>query len=167
MSRAAGPSRAGADVHHGPLMLVLRGLTAAALVVTAVIHLQLAPGYQQVPHDGIGQGTLFRFQAVASVAASLYVLVRGTRPAYLMAAVIALSALAAVLITRYVPLPAIGPFPSMYEPAWYPAKTLSAVAEGLAAALACAGYLLLSRAGAHARDHLGRRNVSPKHPSTL
>ncbi|WP_460667634.1 hypothetical protein [Kocuria himachalensis] len=147
-------------------MPLLRVLIAAALVVTAVIHLQLAPGYQQVPHDGIGQGTLFQVQAVASVAAALYVLVRGTRPAHLVGAVTALSALAAVLLTRYVPLPAIGPLPSMYEPVWYPVKTLSAVAEGLAAALACVGYLLLSRARAHARDQPGRRAVSTEQAST-
>lgn len=147
MSRAAGPSRAGADVHHGPLMLVLRGLTAAALVVTAVIHLQLAPGYQQVPHDGIGQGTLFQVQAVASLAAALYVLVRGTRPAFLIAGVTALAALAAVVITSYVPVPAVGPLPSMYEPVWYPAKTLSAVAEAVAAVLAVVG-LAAHRRGA-------------------
>lgn len=147
MSRAAGPSRAGADVHHGPLMLVLRGLTAAALVVTAVIHLQLAPGYQQVPHDGIGQGTLFQVQAVASLAAALYVLVRGTRPAFLIAGVTALAALAAVVVTSYVPVPAVGPLPSMYEPVWYPAKTLSAVAEAVAAVLAVVG-LAAHRRGA-------------------
>lgn len=140
MSRAAGPTRAGAAVHHGALMLVLRGLIAAALVVTAVIHLQLAPGYQQVPHDGIGQGTLFRVQAVASLAAALYVLVRGTRPAFLIAAVTALAALAAVVFTSYVPLPAIGPLPAMHEPVWYPAKTLSAVAEAVAAVLAVVGH---------------------------
>lgn len=147
-------------------MLLLRVLIAAALVVTAVIHLQLAPGYQQVPHAGIGQGTLFRVQAVASIVAALYVLVRGTRSAYLIAAVMALSVLAAVLITRYVPVPAIGPLPSMYEPVWYPAKTLSAVAEAIAAALACVAYLFLSRARAHACDQPGRRAVSTEHPST-
>ncbi|MFF0905672.1 UNVERIFIED_CONTAM: hypothetical protein RF653_18520 [Kocuria sp. CPCC 205316] len=161
MTRTAGPTRAGADVPHRALMLLLRVLIAAALVVTAVIHLQLAPGYQQGPHEGIGQGTLFRLQAVASLAAALYVLVRGTRPAYLIAALTALSALAAVLITRYVPLPAIGPLPAMYEPVWYPAKTLTAVAEALAAALACVGYLLLSRARAHP-EH---KDVSPEHRS--
>lgn len=146
-------------------MLLLRVLIAAALVVTAVIHLQLAPGYQQVPHDGIGQGTLFRAQAVASLVAGFYVLVRGTRPAYLIAAITALSALAAVLITRYVPLPALGPLPPMYEPVWYTAKTLSAVAEAIAAALACVAYLLLSRARAHARQGPGLREVFPEHPS--
>lgn len=155
MTGTAGPIRAVADVRHRVLMLLLRVLVVAALVVTAVIHLQLAPGYQQVPHDGIGQGTLFQVQAVASLAAALYVLVRGTRPAYLVAAVTALSALAAVLITRYVPLPAIGPLPAMYEPVWYPAKTLSAAAEAMAVSLACVAYLLLSRARAHTREHTG------------
>jgi hypothetical protein len=161
MTRTAGPTRPGADVRHRALMLLLRVSVAAALVVTAVIHLQLAPGYQQAPHEGIGQGTLFRVQAVASVAAALYVLLRATRPAYLIAALTALSALVAVVLTRYVPLPAIGPLPAMYEPVWYPVKTLSAVAEALAAALACAAYLLLSPA----RAHPGHKNVSPEHRS--
>ena len=145
MSRPAGPVRTGA-ARNRPLMVALRVLIAAGLVITAVIHWQLAPGYQQAAPGGVGQGTLFRIQAAASVIAAVYVLVRGTRPAYVVAAVVGLSALAAVLITRYVEVPAIGPVPSMYEPVWFAAKTASAVAEGVAGVLAVGGYLLLARA---------------------
>ena len=42
-----------------------------------------------------------------------------------------LVAFAAVMLYRYVDIPAIGPLPAMYEPVWFFEKTLSAVAEGL------------------------------------
>ena len=96
---------------------VLRVGVAAGLVASAVVHVQLAPGYQQAAPGGLGQGTLFLIQA-------------GT------------AALAAVILYRYVQVPALGPLPSMYEPVWYTAKTLTAVAEAAAGALAVAGYAL-------------------------
>lgn len=46
---------------------------------------------------------------------------------------IAASALGAILLYRYVDVGTIGPLPDMYDPAWYPEKTLSAVAEAIAA----------------------------------
>jgi hypothetical protein len=126
-------------------MLVLRALVAAGLILSAVIHFELAPGFQQAYPGGIGGGSLFRIQAVIAVLAALYVLIRGDRPAYLVAAAVALSALAAVLLYRYVQVPALGPIPSMYEPVWYAKKTLTAVAEAAAGILALTGYALLHR----------------------
>ena len=130
-------------------MLVLRALVAAGLICSAVIHFQLAPGFQQAAPGGIGGGNLFRIQAVLAVMAALYVLVRGSLPAFLVAAAVALSALAAVVLYRYVQVPAIGPIPSMYEPVWYAQKTLTAVAEAAAGVLAIAGYVLLRRRARH------------------
>jgi hypothetical protein len=51
------------------------------------------------------------------------------------------SAFIAVLLYRYVNVPAIGPIPAMYEPVWFFEKSLSAVAEGLGAVLAAVGFL--------------------------
>ncbi|MCO4239224.1 hypothetical protein NG702_17730 [Pseudarthrobacter sp. MDT3-28] len=130
---------------HSRSLWVLRVGVAAALVVSAVIHVQLAPGYQQAAPGGIGQGTLFLVQAGAAVLAAVFVLVTGSRAAFASAAVVALSSLAAVILYRYVQVPAIGPMPSMYEPVWYAAKVLSAVAEAVAGALAVAGYALLHK----------------------
>ncbi|MCO4253584.1 hypothetical protein [Pseudarthrobacter raffinosi] len=124
---------------------MLRVGVAAGLVVSAVIHVQLAPGYQQAAPGGIGQGTLFLVQAGAAVLAAVFVLVTGSRAAFASAAVVALSSLAAVILYRYVQVPAIGPLPSMYEPVWYAAKVVSAVAEAVAGALAVAGYALLHK----------------------
>ncbi len=61
------------------------------------------------------------------------------------------SALVGVVLYRYVPVPQLGPIPSMYEPIWSPEKTLSAVAEGLGALLAAVGF------AASGRDKRARR----------
>ncbi|GAC1353362.1 MAG: hypothetical protein NVSMB43_27260 [Pseudarthrobacter sp.] len=121
---------------------VLRILTTAALGVDALIHFQLAPGYQAAAPDGIGQGNLFIAEAAAAVIAALYVLLRGSRPAWLLALAVAAGGLAALLLYRYVDLPAIGPFPAMYEPVWYPEKTLTAWAETAASIFSVAALLL-------------------------
>ena len=76
--------------------------------------------------------------------AGLFVLLRGSRVAYAIAFVVALSAFVAVVLYRYVDIPAFGPFPAMYEPVWFFEKTLSAVAEGAGAVLAAVGF---ARAG--------------------
>lgn len=128
-----------------PFPWVLRIGAAAALMVSAVIHVQLAPGYQQAAPDGIGQGTLFLIQAGAAALAAVFVLVRGTRSAFAAAAVVGLSSLAAVILYRYVQVPAIGPLPSMYEPVWYAAKTVTAVSEAAAGVLALLGFALRHR----------------------
>jgi hypothetical protein len=122
--------------------LVTRGIglvTAAGLVADAVVHLRLAPDYQLAAPAGIGQGNLFRIEAGAAVLVALWVLVRPSRPSFAAAFLVAASALAAVLLYRYVDVPALGPIPSMYEPSWFPEKTLSAVAEAVAAVAALVG----------------------------
>jgi hypothetical protein len=105
------------------------------------VHLDLASGYQLGAPGGIGEGNLFRIEAAVAILVGLYVLIRGSRPAYAAAVVVAGSAFIAVLLYRYVDIPAIGPLPSMYEPVWFFEKTLSAAAEGLGAVLAAVGYV--------------------------
>lgn len=140
--------RGGAPARRRGRGVGLRLLTAAALLVDAVVHIHLAPGYQAGSPQGIGQGTLFLLESGAAVLAALAVLVRGSRAAYAFAFLVALSAFAAVVVYRYVDLPAFGPFPAMYEPVWYFEKSLSAVAEGAAAVFAGLG---VARAGSVAR----------------
>ena len=119
-------------------MLIVRLLVAAALLVTGGIHLDLADSY-----DGIGErvrvGDLFRAQGVlAGLVAAWLVLRRGDRLPLLAAAAVALVSTAAVVLSVYVRLPAVGPFPELYEPVWYGDKALSAAASALATALALA-----------------------------
>lgn len=125
-----------------PLVLVLRVAIAVALIVSAVIHFQLAAGFQQAAPSGIGGGNLFRIQGAVAVLTALYVLARGTKRSFLLAALVALASLVAVIAYRYIQIPTIGPIPSMYEPVWYTTKTITAVAEALALILALTAYTL-------------------------
>lgn len=129
---------------RSPAKLALRALIALALLVDAVVHLDLASGYQLSAPSGIGAGNLFRLEAVAAVGAAVFILVRGSRTSYAVAFLVAASALAAVLLYRYVNVPAFGPFPAMYEPLWFPKKALATIAEAVAA-VAAGTVLLRSR----------------------
>lgn len=124
--------------------VALRLLTALALFIDAGVHLFLAPGYQYAPPGTVSQGTLFLLEAAAALVTGVYVLLRGSRTAYALALLVALSAFAAVMLYRYVDIPAIGPIPAMYDPVWFFSKTLSAVAEGAGTVLAAAGLVRAS-----------------------
>lgn len=121
--------------------MALRVLTALALFIDAGVHIYLAPGYQAASPGGIGQGNLFYLESAAAVLTALWVLFRGSRASFALALVVALSAFVAVVLYRYVDIPAFGPFPAMYEPVWFFEKSLSAVAEGAGALLAAVGVV--------------------------
>jgi len=125
--------------------MALRVCTALALAIDAGVHIHLAPGYQAGNSAGIGQGNLFLIESAAAILAAVYVLLRGSRTAYAAALIVSLSAFAAVVVYRYVNIPAFGPFPAMYEPVWFFEKSVSAAAEATGAVLAGTG---LARAGA-------------------
>jgi hypothetical protein len=120
----------------------LRLVTVAGLVVDAVVHFQLASSQPPSPSGQLGQTFLFNAEGVASVIAALLVLAFGARWAYLVAVVVAGSALAAVLQSRYIDIGAIGPLPDLYEPEWYFTKALTTIAEAVALAAALAGFLI-------------------------
>ena len=63
------------------LRLLLRALVAAGLVVDAVIHARLAPGYQLGQPGGIGEGNLFRIEAAVAGLFALAALLRNARRA--------------------------------------------------------------------------------------
>jgi len=86
---------------------------------------------------------LFRVEAAFAGLAALLVLIVLRCAVTVFAVLVAGSALAAVLLYRYVELGALGPLPDLYEPSWYPEKTLSAIAE--AVAILAAGALLFHR----------------------
>ena len=116
--------------------VALRVITAGALLVDAVVHVRLAPGYQLSAPDGMGAGTLFRLQAAAGLAVLVWVLIRGSRSSFAAAFLVGVSAVGAVVFYRYVNLPAFGPLPAMYEPVWFLEKSVSAIAEAAAAVVA-------------------------------
>ncbi len=133
--------------HHGrtAAALVFRVLAAAGLAVDAVVHARLAPGYQAAAPGGFGEGNLFLAEAVAAAAVGLYVLIRGSRPAWVLALLTAGGGLAVLLLYRYIQIPAFGPFPAMYEPVWFFDKTLTALAQAAVLLFAAAALTLHRR----------------------
>jgi hypothetical protein len=151
--RASRASAAMVPVHRGALARsailswTLRVATAAALGIDAVVHARNASAYDAVKAT-VTQGQLFRVEAGLAVAVGVLVLVRPRRSSWVAALAVAASALAAVLLYRYVDLGALGPFPDMYESTWQvPGKLLSAYAEGAAVVLAGLGLLTRKKRG--------------------
>jgi hypothetical protein len=123
----------------------LRLLTVAGLVIDAVIHFKLASSQPPSPPGQLGQTLLFNAEGVASVVAAVLVLAFGMRWTYVVAATVAGSALAAVLLSRYVDIGVIGPLPDMYEPMWYFDKALTTAAEAIALITATAAFFVRRR----------------------
>ncbi|HEX3705654.1 MAG TPA: hypothetical protein VHV76_03405 [Mycobacteriales bacterium] len=138
-------------IYDGPVDALLRLLTAAGLVVDAVVHLNFAGRYDAVGNT-ISQGDVFRIESsVALVLAVLVLFAPWRRVSYLIAFLIAASAFGGVMLYRYVNVGSLGPLPNMYEPVWFGQKTLSAYAEAVAAVTAFAGLagtVLRARRGA-------------------
>jgi hypothetical protein len=70
----------------------------------------------------------------------------GRLACHLTTPAVAATALAVMLVARYVNIGQIGPFPNLYDPAWFPEKLLAAFAEGVAIATASAGVIIAVRA---------------------
>jgi len=120
----------------------LRLLGAAALAISAYVHLHLADHYSSLG-SSISQGDLFYAQGAIAALVALWVLLSGHRWAWLAVALVGAASFAAVMVYRYVDVGSIGPIPDMYEPSWQPSpdKLMSAYAE--AAAVVIAGVALL------------------------
>jgi hypothetical protein len=111
-------------------------VVAAGLGVDAYVHWHLAPGFDGVKGTAspqISQGELFRVETALALIAMVLVLVTRRRVAAMVAFLIAAGGLGAVLLYGYVDVGGWGPLPNMYDPFWYPEKTMSAVAEAVAA----------------------------------
>ena len=112
--------------------LLLRLLVVAGLAVDAYVHFRLASQYEGVS-AAISQGALFRIEAIVAVVTAVLVIAVRRWITDVLAFLVAISAFAAVMLYRYVDVGGFGPFPNMYEPIWFGEKTLSAVAEAVAA----------------------------------
>jgi energy-converting hydrogenase Eha subunit E len=133
---------------------VLTLFAAVGLGVDAYVHWGLAPRFDTLtgaasPH--VSQGQLFRVEAALAVVALVLVLLIRNRLGALVAFLVAAGGLAAVLLYAVVDVGGLGPFPDMYDPTWYTEKTISAVAEGVAA-IAALCLLLMPRARRGRRD---------------
>lgn len=109
---------------HPTTLLAVRLLAAAALLVSAYLHLTLAI------ENGLGgqpftMSQLFIGQAVASASAAGLLLVNDREPFWLPALAVAIGSTIPILASVYFPLPGIGPLPPINEPVWYGEKILS------------------------------------------
>lgn len=119
--------------------LALRVFGALALGFSAYLHFRIAAERPPLFADGqVTLSGLFVAQAVTATAVSLWVLVHGVRLAWLAFGAVALGSLTALLLSVYVQIPSIGPFPAIFEPLWYTDKVLAAVAAGVATIVAIA-----------------------------
>ncbi len=121
---------------------ILRLATAAALTMDAAVHAGNAPSYDAVTGT-ISEGNLFRVEAGLACAAALLVLIWPHRTSWIIAFLVAASALGAVLLYRYVDVGSLGPLPNLYENTWrVPGKLFSAYAEGAAVVLSAIGLIV-------------------------
>ncbi len=111
---------------------VLAVVAVVGLAVDAFVHFDLASTYDLNTTAHLSQGDLFRIEGVLAILAAVVVLARPRRWSAALAALIAGSALAVLLVYRYAMIGRIGPVPSMYEPIWFAEKTASAYAEAVA-----------------------------------
>jgi hypothetical protein len=125
------------------LRAALTVVVVAGLAVDAYVHFDLASSYKGVKSSTLSQADLFRAEAVVALIAAVALLARPRRYTAAFAFLVTAGGLAAVLLYRYVNVGAFGPFPNMYENLWYPEKTQSAWAEGIAAAAALALFVVL------------------------
>jgi Ni/Fe-hydrogenase subunit HybB-like protein len=150
--RFRAPARSSAG--HNPPFTISRVLAlgvAVALAIDAYVHATSAGFYDPVQGGLITEGNLFRAEVLVSGAVALLLLLRPSRWTLTAALLVAASALAAVVLYRYVDVGPIGPIPDLYEPTWAaPGKLLSAFAEGFAVLLSTVG-IVLARARRHRR----------------
>jgi hypothetical protein len=125
------------------LRVLVRGAVVVGLGVDAFIHIKLIGDEN---HTGfISESRLFLIQGVVAAIVAILVLVRPRFVPYLIAFLVAASALGAVLLYRYVDVGAIGPMPDMYEPVWYTDKVVTTVAEAVATVAAAIGVAITAK----------------------
>lgn len=110
--------------------LLARVVAFGGLACDAYVHFDLATSFD-ANIATISQGMIFRLDALLAALAALAVLLSRRWVAAFGAVLVAGGALTAVLLYTYVNLGTLGPLPNMYEPVWYPEKTLSAIAEAV------------------------------------
>jgi hypothetical protein len=116
---------------------------ATALAIDAYVHATNAGIYDPAAGGLITEGNLFRAEAVVAGLVAILILLRPTRLVWALALGVASSALAAVVLYRYVDVGAIGPIPNLYEPTWQvPGKLTSAYAEGVGVLLGALGLVV-------------------------
>lgn len=121
------------------IQVALTAMVVTGLAVDAFVHFHLASAFPHNQTSTLSEADVFHLDAVAAVIAAVALLVRPRRYTAAFAFLVAAAGTAAAVVYRYVDVGAFGPIPNLYDPYWAPPeKTLSAVAEGVAALAALA-----------------------------
>ena len=157
---------------HSPPFIISRVLAvgvAVALAVDAYVHATSSGFYDPARGGLITEGNLFRAEALASGALAVLLVLRPSRWTLAAALLVAASALAAVVVYRYIDVGAIGPIPNLYEPTWQvPGKLPSAYAEGLAVLLSAIGVAQRGRGRpSRQKDARGSTDAAIRHYSAM
>lgn len=120
-----------------------RLIAVAGLSIDAYVHLDLASTYAEAQAP-VNEGILFRAEAVLALLTALALITSARRLPFVLGLAVSASAFTLMLVSRYVDLGPIGPFPNLYDPVWFPEKLWAAGGEAAAAIASVAGILLLS-----------------------
>jgi len=120
-----------------------RLIAVAGLSIDAYVHLDLASTYAEAQAP-VNEGILFRAEAVLALLTGLALITSARRLPFVLGFAVSASALTLMLVSRYVDLGPIGPFPDLYDPVWFPEKLWAAGGEAAAVIASVAGILLLS-----------------------
>jgi hypothetical protein len=128
---------------HAAAVAAARLITVIGLGIDAYVHLDLASTYSEAAAP-INEGILFRVEAVLALLAALALILSARRVSFLLGFAISASALTLMLVSRYVDVGPIGPFPDVYDPVWFAEKACAALGEAAAAIASLAAILLIS-----------------------
>jgi hypothetical protein len=120
----------------------VRLIAVVGLGIDAYVHLDLASTYSEAEAP-INEGILFRAEAVLALLTALTLILFARRLSFLAGFLVSASALTLMLVSRYVDLGSLGPFPDLYDPVWFAEKLWAAFGEAAAGIASLAGILLL------------------------
>jgi len=127
-------------------MRLLGLLGAVTLGYSAYLHARIAVERPPLFADGrVTLSGLFIAQATAATFVVIWVLVRRSVLAWLAFGAVAAGSLGALVLSVYVQVPSIGPFPVIYEPFWYQDKYLAAASAAAAVLVALVALVRLRR----------------------
>jgi hypothetical protein len=118
---------------------VLRLLVVVGLAVDVYVHFHLASRFDPIVGSGshaVSEGQLFRAEGAVAAVAMVLVLLFDRPVTVLLAFLVAGAGTAAVVLYAVFDVGAHGPIPDMYDASWYTEKTVSLVAEAVAAVAA-------------------------------
>jgi hypothetical protein len=125
-------------------------VVVVGLAIDAYVHFDLADAFKNNKTSTLSEADMFRAEATVAIVAAAALLLRPRRYTAAFAFVVAGAGFVAVVVTRYVDVGVIGPFPDTYDPFWEPTgKWLSAIGEA-AAALAALGLFAILQTGRRA-----------------